>query len=89
MGGVAESLRKARLSEVQRLVTMSSPDRIFTAIPIAYGSALIAVAVRPFFLYVTSYNGHLKISRREIWSLYSAAVINQRMDYPQQKLFNR
>ena len=50
---------------------MSSPYRIVTAISIAYGSALITVAasVLPDDLpYVTSYNGHQKISRREIWS---------------------
>ena len=70
---------------------MSSPYRIVTAISIAYGSALITVAVSVLpddLPYVTSYNGYQKISRREIWSLYSAAVINQRMDYPQQELFN-
>jgi hypothetical protein len=44
MGGVAESLRKARLSAGSGLVSLSNPYRIFTAIPIAYGSALIAVA---------------------------------------------
>jgi hypothetical protein len=89
MGGVGESLRKARLS------AGSAPCYYVQPISARYGDTHClrqcpnrrrCVSVLP---YVTSYNGHQKISRREIWSLYSAAVINQRMDYLQQKLFNR